>query len=74
MKRIRIVNKTYQLRSTKDKDGNFPSFGSRTKEVEVPLIPLSGSWLHDLGFSIGSAIEVQIIDGKIVISKFNQNL
>lgn len=32
-----------------------------------PSISLSGDWLHDAGFRIGEPVEVQILNGQLII-------
>ena len=37
--------------------------------ARVPSITLSGKWLEQLGFGIGDAVQVECSDGRLVITK-----
>ena len=37
--------------------------------VEVPTIILKGQWLREIGFEVGDNIEVECIEGKMVIQR-----
>lgn len=42
------------------------------KWKDVPTIILKGKWLKDAGFDISNPINVEIIDGKLVISHWEE--
>ena len=44
------------------------AYGSH-RDISVPFLPLSGKWLGELGFQIGTKVEVECREGEIVIRK-----
>jgi hypothetical protein len=45
----------------------FAAWRKRRKEQYFPLIRLSGKWLRQLGFPIGTKIEVDVPPGRLVL-------
>ena len=43
-------------------------YGS-SRYISVPYLPLSGKWLEQAGFEIGSKVQVEVKDGQLVIKK-----
>ena len=48
-------------------------YGSR-ESVQVPYIKLSGRWLKELGFDIGARVVVACSDGKLVITRRDEDV
>jgi toxic protein SymE len=54
------------------KNRRLKVYQSHHKNYEpVPEIKLKGRWLQELGFSIGTMIEIQIIENKLLIKQID---
>ena len=50
-----------------------PSEKSRNGYKQVPLLTISGNWLAQVGFNIGSIVEITTSENQLIIRKENEN-
>ncbi|MBN6104433.1 type I toxin-antitoxin system SymE family toxin [Xanthomonas sp. CFBP 8703] len=52
---------------------HYPSKQRHTGDRRVPVLRLSGLWLEQLGFAIGSKVQVTVRAGEVVVSVVDAN-
>ena len=49
-----------------------PNAKSDTGYKKVPLLTVSGNWLAQVGFSVGSVVEITTSENQLIIKKANE--
>ena len=67
-KKIRNLKVCYKS-ETRQRHGWYAG----TNYIDVPAINLKGLWLKELGFEISTPVKVECEEGKLIITKIDNN-